>query len=51
MKDYGTYSFWLETSGDDLTPRTPLDGSISVDVAILGAGFYRTLDRVSPVAA
>lgn len=39
LKDYGRYSFWLETSGDDLTPRPPLDGSISVDVAILGAGF------------
>jgi glycine/D-amino acid oxidase-like deaminating enzyme len=39
MKDYGSYSFWLETSGDDLTPRPPLDGSIDVDIAILGAGF------------
>src|SRR5919106_2279036 len=39
MKDYRTYSFWLENSGDDLTPRPPLDGSITVDVAILGAGF------------
>jgi glycine/D-amino acid oxidase-like deaminating enzyme len=39
MKDYGRYSFWLENSGDDLTPRPPLDGSITVDVAILGAGF------------
>jgi len=39
MKDYRRYSFWLESSGDDLTPRAPLDGSISVDVAILGAGF------------
>lgn len=39
MKDYAKYSFWLENSGDDLTPRPPLDGSISVDVAILGAGF------------
>ncbi len=39
MKDYRTYSFWLETSGDDLTPRPPLDGSTDVDVAILGAGF------------
>jgi glycine/D-amino acid oxidase-like deaminating enzyme len=38
-KDYATYSFWLESSGDDLTPRPPLDGSISVDVAIMGAGF------------
>ena len=39
VKDYSAYSFWLENSGDDLTPRPPLDGSISVDVAILGAGF------------
>jgi glycine/D-amino acid oxidase-like deaminating enzyme len=39
MKNYGTYSFWLETCGDDLTPRPPLDGSLDVDVAILGAGF------------
>jgi len=39
MKDYAAYSFWLEHSGDDLTPRPALDGSTSVDVAILGAGF------------
>lgn len=39
MKDYSSYSFWLETSGDDLTPRPGLDGSIHADVAILGAGF------------
>lgn len=39
MKDYRRYSFWLETCGDDLTPRTALDGSIDVDVAILGAGY------------
>ena len=39
MKDYRSYSFWLETAGDDLTPRPPLDGSIDVDVAVLGAGF------------
>jgi glycine/D-amino acid oxidase-like deaminating enzyme len=39
MKDYSSYSFWLETCGDDLTPRAPLDGSTSVDVAILGAGY------------
>lgn len=38
-RDYRTVSYWLETSGDDLTPRPPLDGSIDVDVAILGAGF------------
>jgi glycine/D-amino acid oxidase-like deaminating enzyme len=39
VKDYGSYSFWLENSGDDLTPRPPLDGSAEVDIAILGAGF------------
>ena len=39
MKNYARYSFWLETCGDDLTPRAPLDGSIDVDVAILGAGY------------
>src|SRR6185436_10671392 len=39
MKDYRRYSFWLETCGEDLTPRPALDGSIDVDVAILGAGY------------
>ncbi len=39
MKDYARYSFWLETCGDDLTPRPRLDGSIDVDVAVLGAGY------------
>ncbi|HEU5433081.1 MAG TPA: FAD-dependent oxidoreductase [Thermomicrobiales bacterium] len=39
MKDYRKYSYWLETCGDDLTPRPPLNGSVDVDVAILGAGF------------
>jgi glycine/D-amino acid oxidase-like deaminating enzyme len=39
VKDYRSYSFWLETCGDDLTPRPALDGSLEVDVAILGAGF------------
>jgi glycine/D-amino acid oxidase-like deaminating enzyme len=39
MKDYSKYSFWLETCGDNLTPRPPLDGSTTVDVAILGAGY------------
>jgi glycine/D-amino acid oxidase-like deaminating enzyme len=38
-RDYATYSYWLESSGDDLTPRPPLDGSTDVDVAILGAGY------------
>ncbi len=39
MKNYASYSYWLETCGDDLTPRSPLDGSVGVDVAILGAGY------------
>jgi glycine/D-amino acid oxidase-like deaminating enzyme len=39
VKDYPTYSYWLETSGDDLTPRPRLDGSLDVDVAIMGAGY------------
>lgn len=38
-KDYTSYSYWLETSGDDLTPRPALDGTVDVDVAILGAGY------------
>jgi glycine/D-amino acid oxidase-like deaminating enzyme len=36
---YRELSYWLETSGDDLTPRPALPESIDVDVAILGAGF------------
>lgn len=39
MRDYTTFSFWLETCGDELTPRASLEGSIRADVAILGAGF------------
>jgi glycine/D-amino acid oxidase-like deaminating enzyme len=36
---YRQVSYWLETAGDDLTPRPRLDGSTTVDVAILGAGY------------
>jgi glycine/D-amino acid oxidase-like deaminating enzyme len=32
-------SYWLEDPGDDVSPRPPLDGSRTVDVAIVGAGF------------
>ena len=39
MKDYSTYSFWLDDSGEPLTPRPPLTSSADVDVAILGAGY------------
>ena len=38
-KYYPAYSYWLESCGDDLTPRPALDGSVDVDVAILGAGY------------
>ena len=31
--------FWLDTCGDDLTPRPPLPGDKTVDVAIVGGGF------------
>lgn len=37
-RDYALTSFWLETAGDDLTPRPALEGAIDCDVAILGAG-------------
>lgn len=39
MTDYRKYSFWLENSGDDLTPRPSLSQSTDVDVAILGGGY------------
>jgi glycine/D-amino acid oxidase-like deaminating enzyme len=32
-------SLWLDTCGDDLTPRAPLAGDTRADVAIVGAGF------------
>ena len=27
MTDHASVSFWLETAGDDLAPRPPLDGT------------------------
>jgi glycine/D-amino acid oxidase-like deaminating enzyme len=36
---YSGISLWLETCGDDLTPRPALPGDLDVDVAIVGAGF------------
>lgn len=39
VKDYGSYSFWLETAGEKLAPRPSLRGMAEADVAILGAGF------------
>jgi len=38
VTDYSHVSYWLESCGDDLAPRRPLDGSAHADVAILGAG-------------
>jgi glycine/D-amino acid oxidase-like deaminating enzyme len=38
-KDYRSYSFWLETAGEELAPRPSLHGPTEADVAILGAGF------------
>ncbi len=38
MQDPASVSYWLETSGDDLTRRPALDGTVDADVAILGAG-------------
>jgi glycine/D-amino acid oxidase-like deaminating enzyme len=38
-KHYRSYSFWLETAGEELVPRPSLPASMETDVAILGAGF------------
>jgi glycine/D-amino acid oxidase-like deaminating enzyme len=39
MRDYSSYSFWLEDSGESLTARPALKSSTDVDVAILGGGY------------
>jgi glycine/D-amino acid oxidase-like deaminating enzyme len=39
QEDYRQTSFWLASTTDDLTPRKPLAGNLTVDVAILGGGF------------
>lgn len=36
---YGAVSLWLDTCGDDLAPLPPLSGDVTVDVAIVGAGY------------
>ena len=38
MSVHASLSYWLETAGDDLTPRPGIDGATDTDVAILGAG-------------
>ncbi len=39
VKDYGSYSLWLDQVRDDLDPRPALVGDASADVAIVGAGY------------
>ena len=39
MTGYGNHSFWIETAGEDLSPRPALQSSTEVDVAVLGAGY------------
>src|SRR5271155_1981880 len=39
MRNYSTYSFWLENCGEPLTPRPAMARSTDVDVAILGGGY------------
>ena len=38
-RDYRSYSYWLETAGEELHPRPSLPGPTAADVAVLGAGF------------
>jgi len=38
-RDYRSYSFWLDTVPDDLSPRPALDSPLHADVAIVGAGY------------
>ena len=39
LERYRSLSLWMDTCGDDLTPRPPLRGHLDVDVAIVGAGY------------
>lgn len=39
MIDYSRYSFWLDSLGNELSPRPPLETDIDADVAIVGAGY------------
>jgi glycine/D-amino acid oxidase-like deaminating enzyme len=38
-KNYRSYSFWLDTTDDDLSSRPSLGGDSQFDVAIVGGGF------------
>ena len=39
LKDYGSYSLWLDQVRDELDPRLPMAGDTTADVAIVGAGY------------
>jgi glycine/D-amino acid oxidase-like deaminating enzyme len=39
LKDYGSYSLWLDQVSDELDPRLPLAGDTTADVAIVGGGY------------
>jgi glycine/D-amino acid oxidase-like deaminating enzyme len=39
VSGYRALSLWFDTLGGSLTPRAPLDGPTTVDVAIVGAGY------------
>jgi len=39
VRSYADLSLWHATAGDPLTPRAPLAGDRTVDVAVVGAGF------------
>ena len=46
---YRSRSLWLDSLDDDpLTPAPPLPGDVDVDVAIVGAGLHRAVDRLLP---
>jgi glycine/D-amino acid oxidase-like deaminating enzyme len=38
MKDYSSYSLWLDGMPGELTPRPALPGPLEADVAVVGAG-------------
>ena len=48
MTDYRARSMWLDGVPGELTPRPSLPGPIDVDVAIVGAGLHRPVDRLLP---
>ena len=39
VRDYRSYSFWLDTVPEDLSARPSLEAPLHADVAIVGAGY------------